>query len=110
MSEILWEYRYLITAGVCGVVYAAAEYTNTKNKVLQCIVAAKKLSKDKVIEGGEAQENWVVNRVYGILPPVAKIILTEDVLRKIIKNLYRCCLDLLDDGELNDSTDMKDKS
>lgn len=103
LQNILWDFRYLIIFLLCGGIYSLAEWNKTKTTILTAIVAAKDLAKDKIIQGGQAQENWVLNRVYSILPPQVRLILTKEILRKIIKNLYNSAMDLLDDGVINNS-------
>lgn len=103
LQSILWDFRYIIIFLLCGGVYSFAEWNKTKTTILTAIVAAKDLAKDKIIHGGQAQENWVVNKVYTMLPTHVRLIISKDILRRIIKNLYATAMDLLDDGVINNS-------
>lgn len=103
MKDLIWEYRYVILLVIVGVIYTVLEWGSVKGKILNAIVAAKDLAKDKVLHGGKAQEDWVVSRVYLLLPTRVKLFLSEELLRKIIRYLYQKSMDLLDDGKVNDS-------
>lgn len=103
MKELIWEYRYVIILIVGAVIYSVLEWNSVKGKILNAIVAAKDMAKDKVLHGGKAQEDWVVSRVLLILPLRVKLLLSEELLRKIIKYLYQKSMDLIDDGKVNNS-------
>ena len=96
-----WRYVIILLVG-CGI-YSFFEWNNVKNIIYKAMLAAKQLAKDKIISGGEAQENWVVNRVYSIFPVRIKMFISEETLRKIIKYLYIKSMDYLDDGKINNS-------
>jgi hypothetical protein len=108
MKELIWDWRYVILLVVGAVIYTILEWGRVKGKILNAIVAAKDLAKDKVLHGGQAQEDWVVSRVYMLLPTRIKLILSEELLRKIIKYLYQKSMDLIDDGKVNDSYNAKE--
>jgi hypothetical protein len=103
MKELIWEYRYVILLSIGATLYTILEWGSVKGKILNAIVAAKDLAKDKVLHGGKAQEDWVVSRVYLLLPTRVKLFLSEELLRKIIRYLYQKSMDLLDDGKVNNS-------
>lgn len=103
MKELVWEYRYVIILVIGAALYTILEWGSVKGKILNAIVAAKDLAKDKILHGGKAQEDWVVSRVYLVLPNRIKLFLSEELLRKIIRYLYQKSMDLLDDGKVNDS-------
>lgn len=103
MKELIWEYRYVILLVVATALYTILEWGSVKGKILNAIVAAKDLAKDKILHGGKAQEDWVVSRVYLILPARVKLFLSEELLRKIIRYLYQKSMDLIDDGKVNNS-------
>lgn len=108
MKELVWEWRYVIILVVAVVIYSILEWSNVKGKILNAIVAAKDLAKDKILHGGQAQEDWVVSRVYMLLPTRVKLFLSEELLRKIIRYLYQKSMDLIDDGKVNNSYDNKE--
>lgn len=103
MKELVWEWRYIILLVLGSGIYSVLEWGSVKGRILSAIVAAKDMAKDKVLHGGKAQEDWVVSRVILILPLRVKLILNEELLRKIIKYLYQKSLDLIDDGKVNNS-------
>lgn len=103
MKDLVWEWRYIILAIIGAGIYSILEWNIVKEKILNAIVAAKDLAKDKVLHGGKAQEDWVVSRVILILPLRVKLILSEELLRKIIRYLYQKSMDLIDDGKVNNS-------
>lgn len=103
MKDLIWEYRYVILLAIGAILYTILEWGSVKGKILNAIVAAKDLAKDKVLHGGKAQEDWVVSRVYLLLPTRVKLFLSEELLRKIIRYLYQKSMDLLDDGKVNNS-------
>lgn len=103
MENIIWEYRYLIIFVIAGVAYSVNNINKFKNNLYKSIIAAKQLAKDKVLTCGKEQEDWVVSRIQNTLPSTVKIILTEKLLREIIRNAYKSAMDYLDDGKLNDS-------
>jgi len=103
IKEVVWEWRYLIILIFSSGIYSFFEWNNVKNIIYKAMLAAKQLAKEKVITGGEAQENWVVDRVYTALPRRVKLILSEDTLRKMIRLLYVKSMDYLDDGKINNS-------
>lgn len=109
MKELIWEYRYVILLVIGAALYTILEWGSVKGKILNAIVAAKDLAKDKVLHGGKAQEDWVVSRVYLLLPNRVKLFLSEELLRKIIRYLYQKSMDLLDDGKVNDSFTEEEK-
>lgn len=108
MKEVVWENRYVILAIIGAMFYSIFEWSSVKGKILNAIVAAKDLAKDKVLHGGKAQEDWVVSRVYMILPVRVKLFLSEKLLRKIIRYLYQKSMDLIDDGQINNSYETTD--
>lgn len=108
MKDLIWEWRYVILLGIGATLYTILEWGSVKGKILNAIIAAKDLAKDKVLHGGKAQEDWVVSRVYLVLPNRVKLFLSEELLRKIIKYLYQKSMDLLDDGKVNNSYDSKE--
>lgn len=107
MKELIFENRYLIIAVIGVVIYSIAEWNNVKSVVYNVMLRAKDMAKDQILKGGKEQEDWVVNKLISILPLRIKLILNEELIRLIVKNLYNTGLDLLDDGELNNSVETK---
>lgn len=67
------------------------------------MLRAKDMAKDQILNGGKAQEDWVVAKLQLILPRRLSLFLGEETLRNLVKFLYRKGLDYLDDGKFNDS-------
>lgn len=103
MKELLWENRFLIACVIGGMIYSVAEWNNVKATIYNVMLRAKDLAKDMVLVGGKAQEDWVCKKVMEILPLRIKMILNEEIIRLIVKNLYSAGLDYLDDGNINNS-------
>lgn len=103
MKALIWEWRYVIILVVAVLIYFFFEWNKAKEIIYKAMLAAKQLAKERIIKGGENQETWVVNRVYKMLPVRIKLLISEEVLRKIIRWLYLKSMDYLDDGKLNNS-------
>ena len=110
MKALIWEWRYVIILALAVLVYCFFEWNKAKEIIYKAMLAAKQLAKERIIKGGENQETWVVNRVYKMLPVRLKLIVSEEVRRKIIKWLYLKSMDYLDDGKFNNSFDNKEES
>lgn len=59
----------------------------------------------KYIKSGSGKQKLdeVVNTIYDMLPPYARLIFTREILRKIIDKWFGKIKDLLDDGKANNS-------
>lgn len=99
----MYEYRYLIIVIVAMIVFAIVEWEKTKAIVYNMMLRAKDLAKDKVLSCGQAQEDWVVDKLQVVLPKPILLFLNEKTLRTMVRYLYRKGLDYLDDGKFNDS-------
>lgn len=107
MKELIYENRYLIIALIGVAIYAVAEWNNLKGIIYNTMLRAKDLAKDKILNGGKEQEDWVVEKLMYVLPARIKLFISEDLVRLLVKNLYNTGLDLLDDGKLNSSIESK---
>lgn len=103
MTKILWEYRYIIIVAVFVIMYCILRWNETKSKLYALMLQAKSLAKDAVLKSGDEQLEWVVKKSYQCLPLSLRVFLSEDLMRKIIKWLYKQGKDLIDDGKLNSS-------
>lgn len=103
MEAMLWENRYLVIVVIGIIIFAILDWKNFKIWVLEVIVQAKRLAKDKCLNSGKEQEDWVVSTLMKIRPLWIKPFLTEPRLRKIVQVSYRTVKDKLDDGKLNGS-------
>lgn len=102
---LMWDIRYIliILAGVAF--FAFFEWEKTKEITNQLMLVAKSLAKDAVLSSGQEQEDWVVQRGYALLPLPVRLVITEEVFRKIVRFLYHKAMDLVDDGKINGSID-----
>lgn len=87
---ILWDWRWVIVIIL-------------KEMAISGALMAKKLAKEAVLNSGQEQEDWVVNRIYPLLPVPVRVVISETTFRKIVKYFYDKAKDYLDDGELNNS-------
>lgn len=105
--SMLWNYRFVIIGIVMIAIYDIMNSTAFKAKLYALMLDAKKLAKDGVLATGQAQEDWVVSHAADYLGKRFAIILkimSEEQLRALIKKLYDCAMDVLDDGKTNGST------
>jgi hypothetical protein len=107
MQEILntaWEYRYIITYVIIGIISVILMDKNVlKIKVVEGIALAKKLSKDMILNSGQEQEDYVVAKIYPLLPLRIRVFVSEERFRQLVKISYQKIKDYLDDGEFNGS-------
>jgi len=103
LSMVVYEWRYVIGLIICGAVYSIFEWNKVKSMAYQCIVSAKQLAKEKILNGGQEQEDWVVAKLMLILPKSITLFLGENMIRQLVKKLYVKAMDLIDDGQINDS-------
>ena len=104
----LWEWRWVILVFFALIVFCVFEWGKVKELILEGALMAKKLAKDAVLNSGKEQEDWVVQRIWPCLPLPVKIVLSEEMFRKLIRWLYGKAKDYLDDGELNNSAQLKE--
>lgn len=97
------DWYYLLIFIVITVIVAIIEWNHTKAVVYQVMLKAKDLAKDKILSCGKAQEDWVISKLYLVLPKPVLLFLSEDTLRRLVRFLYSKGLDYLDDGKFNNS-------
>jgi len=106
MSEVLsavWEWRFVIICLVAVVLYAVLEWEKFKATLFEAMLTAKRMAKDKVLNSGKQQEDWVVERLWIVLPARVKLFINKDRLREAVHWLYTKAKDKLDDGYWNGS-------
>lgn len=103
MLNILWEYRFVIVSIMAVVLFALFEWKTFKEILYALMLQAKRFAKDKVMNSGKEQEDWVVTKAYIYLPKWITMFIPQETMRKIIKWLYDRAKDYLDDGKLNNS-------
>lgn len=105
LKDFAFDMRYVLVVIVCVAVYAVFEYTSFRGKAFEFMMLAKHLAKEAILRGGCAQETWVVNKIYPLLPIWIRLIGDEDAkkdqLRMVVHYLYEKAKDKLDDGILN---------
>jgi hypothetical protein len=74
-----------------------------KEVLLGLMLQAERLCKAKILDSGQAQEDWVFDQLKAFFPKYVAI-LGETRIRAFIKYLFKKAKDLLDDGKLNNST------
>jgi hypothetical protein len=100
---ILWEWRFVIGVAIAFGAWCILEWEKAKGGLYQLMLLAKGKAKDMILNSGQEQEDWVVEKAWSLLPLKFKIFLNEDTLRKIIRWLYRKAKDKLDNGKLDGS-------
>lgn len=101
--KVLFEYRFIIAFLLCFVIFALFEWEKTKGIISNLMLTAKSMAKDAILESGEEQEQWVLERAYMYLPGWITMFIPKEVMRKLIKYLYHMAKDYLDDGKINNS-------
>ncbi len=103
LFNFVWECRFIIVLLINILIYAFLEWEKFKREAYKYMLAAKKLAKDAILNSGEEQQEWVIEKILKVSPKGITIFLGEERLKSIIKGLYDNMKDLLDDGELNES-------
>jgi len=66
--KLLFEYRFIIAVVLIVVLYAVFEWQRFKTILFALMLVAKDKAKDFILKGGQAQENYVVDKAYKFLP------------------------------------------
>ncbi|WP_238884548.1 hypothetical protein [Clostridium sp. YIM B02551] len=103
MKEFLFENRFVIVVVLAVLLYAMFEWNNFKQITYSLMLQAKRYAKDQVLQSGDEQVEWVINKAYQFLPARITLFLSKDLLRKIVEYLYNKLKDYLDDGQVNNS-------
>ena len=56
---------------------------------------------------GNKKMKWVISKTRSLLPSWAQLIVTDDLLYKVVEGWFKAVKDLLDDGKINKSTEVK---
>lgn len=99
--------RYLVAGILILIVVGLAEWNNTKQIAYNVMLRAKDLAKDKILNGGKEQEDWVVEKLKLLLPRRLTLFIGDDLIRSLVRFLYNKGLDYLDDGHFNNSNIQK---
>lgn len=100
---LVWDWRFVLAIVLGIVVYAVADWKNFKIKAYQLMLDAKSLAKDQVLKSGQEQEDWVVEKLYAVMPTKFKVFISEDLLRKIVYKSYHLAKDIIDNGKIDNS-------
>lgn len=101
--SIVWEFRFVIMLILSTGLFCIMEWEKAKRIIYAGIAQAKRYAKDQVLKNGKQQEEYVVKLMLQRLPLSLRLFLGEDLIRKIVKWLYKKLGDYMDDGILNDS-------
>lgn len=105
--NFITNYGLIVVLLIAIVFYIIAEWNTVKVIIYQAMLLAKKLAKEKILDGGKAQEDWVVENIYDLLPKrisiLMKAFVSDERLRIIVHYLYTVAKDKLDDGTINGS-------
>jgi hypothetical protein len=102
-TSLICEWRYILVYALLFVMYALVEWKTVKSGLYAAMLQAKDKAKDKILNGGTEQENWVVENAYIYLPLRLKLFISKEALRNVVHYLYNKAKDKLDDGEFNNS-------
>ncbi len=103
MKEFILEIRFIIALIIGVIFFALFEKEQFKSIIYALMLQAKSMAKDMVLNSGQAQEDWVIDKAYIFLPKWMVVIIPKKVMRDIVRYLYRLARDKLDDGEVNGS-------
>lgn len=103
MINLIWEFRYILVCVFGLVIFALFEWERFKSIAYKTMLQAKNLAKDAVLLSGQEQEDWVVDKLYLVMPISFRVLANRDFLRKIVKSVYNKAKDYLDDGKINGS-------
>ena len=104
MKEYLWDWRFVIAVALGLILWIVFNWERAKVIAFNGMLRAKALAKDHVLNSGQEQEDWVVDRVYPCLPSGFKLFVSRDTFRKFVRWLYQVGKDWLDDGIFNGSS------
>lgn len=106
LKNFVWEYRFIILWILTAVIYAVVMGKEwCKKKALELMLVAKQLSKEKILQGGQQQEDWAVKALYLVLKKLKIPFVTEEAIRPFVHKLYIKAMDKLDDGQINNSVE-----
>lgn len=103
LLELAFEFRFIIASVIAVIIFALFETEKFKVKATSLMLTAKSLAKDAVLTSGEEQEDWVVTKLYIILPKAVTVFIPEHVMRTVVRKLYNTAKDYMDDGVINNS-------
>ena len=103
MKEFLWDWRFVIIVLLGIILWVVFNWQKAKAIAYNGMLRAKSLAKDHVLNSGQEQEDWVVERVYPCLPAAFRLVVNKDLFRKFVRWLYGIGKDWIDDGVLNGS-------
>ncbi|MBS7527835.1 hypothetical protein KHM83_14215 [Fusibacter paucivorans] len=103
MKAFLMDYKVWIVVVLAMITIIIFEWQQFKVLTYQLMLQAKILAKDFILSSGEAQETWVVEKLYAILPHALAALMTKTMLRTVVAYLYHEAKDYLDDGMMNNS-------
>jgi len=103
MKELIIEFRFILVLTIAIFLFAFFEWEKFKGILYALMLQAKSMAKDAVLNSGEEQEKWVLEKAYVYLPKWLTAVIPKDIMKKIISYLYHMGKDYLDDGKLNKS-------
>jgi len=88
---------------LAAVIHGLVTWKESKSRLYALMLQAKSKAKNAVLLSGQQQEEWVVKHAMQYLPASFRIFLSEDVIRGMVRWLYKKGKDYLDDGKINNS-------
>jgi hypothetical protein len=88
---------------VIGVTVATKGKSDIKKMIYQGMLVAKDKAKDGLLKTGKEQKQFVIDLIMSKCPAKVKLFVGENNLETMVQTMYNGALDLIDDGQLNDS-------
>jgi hypothetical protein len=101
--KIAWEYRFIIILVLAFLLVFLFERQRAITILYALMLQAKRMAKDMVLNSGQEQEEWVVQKAKIYLPKEILVFLPDERLKAFVKFLFAKLKDYADDGQLNDS-------
>ncbi|RPK20042.1 MULTISPECIES: hypothetical protein [Paenibacillus] len=78
----------IVGGGVYFFTHKQVAMSFAKKQIQQLMLAAEKGAESLVLENGDAKLQFVVDKVYDILPPAVKLFVSKQVLTMLVQSLF----------------------
>ncbi len=102
-KEIAMEYGLMVAVAGAVFLFALLKWQQVKVILFRLMLTAKSMAKDAILNSGQEQEAWVLEKAYQHLPIWITLWMSKETMRKLIAYLYEIAKDYLDDGIINQS-------
>lgn len=87
MDQIIEIIKWVVIIGLGALSYYLKTYTNVSKKVANLIAEAEEMYKEYT-KAGEDKMAWCIAQLNTFIPKPLKIVLTDEVLRLLIQNVF----------------------